>query len=31
MKDWAVAFVAAASLVALVLWCTYVFWWVYAT
>jgi hypothetical protein len=30
MKDWIVAFVAAASLMALVLWCAYIFWWVYA-
>jgi hypothetical protein len=30
MKDWAVSFVAAVLLIGLVLWCTYVFWWVYA-
>jgi hypothetical protein len=28
MKDWFVAFIAAASLVGLVLWCVYVFIWV---
>lgn len=31
MKDWAVAFTAAALLVGLVLWCIYIFWWVYAS
>jgi hypothetical protein len=31
MKDWFVAFIAAASLVGLVFWCGYVFWWLYAT
>jgi hypothetical protein len=30
MKDWAVAFIAAASLVGFVLWCVYTFWWIYA-
>jgi len=29
MKDWAVAFTAAALFIGLVLWCTYIFWWAY--
>jgi hypothetical protein len=29
MKDWAVAFIAAALLVGMVLWCVYVFIWVW--
>ncbi len=31
MKDWAVAFTAAALLVGTVLWCIYIFWWIYAS
>ena len=30
MWDWLVAFIAAASLIGLVVWCTYIFWWTYA-
>jgi hypothetical protein len=30
MKDWAVAFIAAALLVGMIVWCIYIFWWAYA-
>ena len=30
MKDWAISFLAAVALIALVLWCVRTFWWVYA-
>lgn len=29
MKDWLVAFFAAASLMGTVVWCAYIFWWIY--
>jgi hypothetical protein len=31
MKDWLIAFIAAASLMGTIVWCAYVFWWVYVT
>lgn len=31
MKDWAVSFLAAVLLIGMVLWSTYIFWWVYAS
>jgi hypothetical protein len=30
MKDWAVAFIAAASLVAFIVWCIYIILWAYS-
>ena len=31
MKDWAVSFIGAASLIAFILWCIKIFWWAYAS
>jgi hypothetical protein len=30
MKDWAIAFIAAALLVSFIVWCLKIFWWAYA-